>query len=62
MHREELLRLDISGLYLLLGPAYNASGVSDDRQGVGVDSSDLVLPIQLTLQDMPYSLDVFGFG
>lgn len=47
-------------VYLHIWPAYYPSRVSDHRQGVGVDCSDLVFPIQLTLQDLPHPLQVFG--
>ena len=36
--------------------------VSDDRQGIGIEGSDLVLTIQLTFQDLPYSTVVFGWA
>ena len=50
MHREELLCLDIIDLYLLFWPAYYISGLlMTDRAYVF-----MVLPIQLTLQDLPY--------
>jgi len=56
LHCEELSCLDISSIYLLLWPGYCASGVSVDWQGICVDGLAFVLLIQLTLQDLPYSL------
>lgn len=43
---KELLCLDVSDLYLLILAACNASRVSDDSQGIAVDSPDFVLAIQ----------------
>uniref|UniRef100_A0A669D8A2 FAT atypical cadherin 3a n=1 Tax=Oreochromis niloticus TaxID=8128 RepID=A0A669D8A2_ORENI len=60
MHGQELSFLDVSGFYLLLWPAYYPSRVPDHRQGVGVDSPDLVLTIQLTSQDLPDRLQELG--
>ena len=56
MHGEQLPFLDICGFYVLIWPGYYTSGVSDDGKVVGVDGLDLVLTIQLTSQDLPYSM------
>jgi len=56
MHSEDISCLDISGFYLVNWLGNYAGGVSDELQDIGVDGSDFVLPIQLTLQDLPYSL------
>ena len=56
LHCEELSCLDISAFHPLLWPDYYASGVSDDWQSVCVYGSDFVLMVQLTSQDLPYSL------
>lgn len=56
IHCKKLPYLDISGLCLLLWLAYHTSGISDDWQGVHVDGLDLVLSVQPTFQDPPYSL------
>ena len=45
--------LDISGLHLFQWLGYYAREVSDYSHGIGIDSLDLVFPIQLTLQDLP---------
>lgn len=55
---QELPCLDVSGLYSLLWSSYYPSRVLDQQQGVGVDSLDLVLSIQLTPQPDP--LQVLG--
>jgi len=49
IHCEELSRLDISGLYLLLWPGYYTSGVSGNWQVIHINGSNVFLPIQLTL-------------
>ena len=56
MQLEELFCLDISGFHLLLWWSYYTSRVSNDKQGVSVDGLDLVITIQLTSQDSPYSM------
>jgi len=61
MHCKELSCLEIHGFYLLLWPGHSASMVYDDWQGVLVDGLDFVLLIQLTLQELPYSLLGIGF-
>lgn len=60
MHVKKPSCLNVSGFYLVLWPTDYHSRVSDGRQGAGVDCPDLVLPIQLTPQDLPYSLQIFG--
>ena len=50
--------LHIGSLRLLLCPAHYAGRVSEDRWGVCVDGLDLVLPIELTFQDLSHSLVV----
>ena len=42
-------------LLSILWPGYYTSRVSDDGWGIGVDGLDLVLTIQPTSQDLPYS-------
>lgn len=59
---EELRCLDFSDFYLLLWPGYYTSEISDDWYGTVVDGLDLVLPIQLTVQDLLNPLLVFDFG
>lgn len=62
MHGKEFSCLDVSVFCLLRWPADDPNRVSDDRYCVVVDSPDLVLPVQLTPQDKPYSLQLFGCG
>lgn len=52
--------LDVHGFWLFLSPACFFSRVSEGHQGLGVDCLWLVFPIQLTSQDLPYSLQIFG--
>ena len=42
----------------LLWPASNTSRAPDDWQGICIDGSDLVLPIQLTFQDLLNSVGI----
>lgn len=60
MQGKALSCLYVSGFSLLLWLAYYPTRVTDDRQGIGVDCLDVVLPIQLTPKNLPYSLLVFG--
>lgn len=53
MHGKELFSLDISCFYLLFWLAYHNNRVSDKQWSLGL------LPIQLTAQDLPFSLQVF---
>lgn len=56
IHGKELSCIDSSDFYCLLLPAYYPRRVFDHRQGIGVNCLALVHPIQLTPQDLPYSL------
>lgn len=58
MHRKELSCLDVSGFSLPLLPAYYPSRIKLVRLTCWLPG--LVLPIQQTAQDLPYSLKVFG--
>ena len=62
MHGDELPLLVICGFNLLLWSGLYTSRVPDDRKGIDVDSLGLVLTIQLTSQEPPYSTQVFGCG
>lgn len=62
MHDEELSSLDICGVYLLLCPGYYTGRVSVDGESRDVDGSDLVLTIQLSSLELPYSTQVLGCG
>lgn len=50
VHGKELPCLSVSGFYLLFCPSYYPRRISDSWQPVGVDSPDVVLPIQLIPQ------------